>query len=69
MRWDPTREPGSRFVPETDAEQRFSDLRDSGYTGWINQDGNAVTSYTDPLTGAEHALPPNGFDCTGSESR
>lgn len=28
--------------PETDADRRFFDLRESGYQGWINQDGNAV---------------------------
>jgi hypothetical protein len=27
--------------PETDADRRFLDLRDSGYTGPINQDGYA----------------------------
>lgn len=25
--------------PETPAENRFFDLRESGYTGWIDQDG------------------------------
>jgi hypothetical protein len=29
--------------PETDADKRFFDLRDSGYTGPINQDGYAVS--------------------------
>lgn len=36
--------------PETDTDRRFHDLRDSGYTGYtgpIDQDGNAVT---DPNT-------------------
>ncbi len=28
--------------PETDADRRFFDLRDAGYTGPINQDGYAV---------------------------
>jgi hypothetical protein len=28
--------------PETDADRRFFALRESGYTGWINQDGTAV---------------------------
>jgi len=28
--------------PETDADRRFFDLRESGYTGWIDQDGHAV---------------------------
>ena len=30
-------------APETDADRRFFDLRDAGYTGWINQDGYPVT--------------------------
>jgi len=30
--------------PETEAEKRFFDLRESGYTGPIDQDGYAVTS-------------------------
>lgn len=29
--------------PETDADSRFFDLRESGYTGPIDQDGYAVT--------------------------
>jgi len=28
--------------PETAADTRFFDLREGGYTGWIDQDGNAV---------------------------
>jgi hypothetical protein len=28
--------------PETDADRRFFDLRESGYDGWIDQDGHAV---------------------------
>lgn len=30
--------------PETDADRKFFDLRESGYTGPIDQDGNAVTA-------------------------
>ncbi|MET8756844.1 hypothetical protein [Lentzea sp. NPDC004782] len=30
--------------PETPAETRFFDLRESGYRGPIDQDGNVVTS-------------------------
>lgn len=26
--------------PETERDTRFFDLRESGYAGWINQDGN-----------------------------
>jgi hypothetical protein len=29
--------------PETEADRRFFDLRESGYTGWIDQDGYPVT--------------------------
>lgn len=28
--------------PEMPADTRFFDLRESGYTGWIDQDGNAA---------------------------
>ncbi len=30
--------------PETDADKRFFDLRESGYTGPIDQDGNIADS-------------------------
>ncbi len=33
--------------PETARDTRFHDLRDSGYTGPIDQDGNAVTTGPD----------------------
>jgi hypothetical protein len=38
--------PSRRFdnEPETEADQRFFNLRESGYTGPIDQDGNAVTT-------------------------
>ncbi len=29
--------------PETERDTRFFDLRESGYDGWIDQDGRAVT--------------------------
>lgn len=29
--------------PERPRDTRFFDLRDSGYTGWIDQDGYAVS--------------------------
>ena len=37
--------PSRRFdgQPETAADRRFFDLRESGYTGWIDQDGQPVT--------------------------
>jgi hypothetical protein len=31
-------------APETETDRRFFDLRESGYTGPIDQDGNAVTT-------------------------
>jgi hypothetical protein len=34
-------------APETEFDTRFFDLRDSGYTGPINQDGYPVTSGED----------------------
>jgi hypothetical protein len=42
-------DPATRRVdgrPETDADRRFFDLRESGYTGWIDQDGYAVDGPT-----------------------
>jgi hypothetical protein len=42
---------GTRRVdgkPETDADKRFFDLRGSGYTGPINQDGYAVSAAPPP---------------------
>ena len=36
--------------PETAADTRFFDLRESGYTGPINQDGQPVTSGPDAAT-------------------
>ncbi len=33
--------------PETDADKRFFDLRESGYTGPIDQDGYADTTSDD----------------------
>jgi hypothetical protein len=32
--------------PETDPDRRFFDLRESGYTGWIDQDGHPVDGPT-----------------------
>lgn len=69
MRWDPTRPKGDRWIDLSPVEQRAADLRKSGYTGWIDQDGNAVTSYTDLVTGKEHKLLPHGFSCKCSDCR
>lgn len=33
--------------PETAADTRFFDLRESGYTGWIDQDGHATEETRD----------------------
>jgi len=46
---DPTAVPATRRFdgqPETDADRRFFDLRESGYTGWIDQDGHPVDGPT-----------------------
>lgn len=53
----------------TEAEKKLTALRESGYKGWINQDGNAVSSFTHPVTGEEIKLPPHGFDCKCHECR
>jgi hypothetical protein len=42
--------------PETDADKRFFDLRESGYTGPVNQDGYAVPDAPPP----EHADTDGG---------
>ena len=34
--------------PETPADQKFFALRESGYTGPIDQDGNPLTDTSDP---------------------
>jgi hypothetical protein len=36
--------------PETARDKRFFDLRESGYTGPIDQDGNKVTTGPDAAT-------------------
>jgi hypothetical protein len=33
--------------PLTEKDQKFVDLRQSGYKGWIDQDGNAVDGEDD----------------------
>jgi hypothetical protein len=40
--------PSRRFdrAPETESDTRFFDLRESGYDGWIDQDGYATTGPT-----------------------
>jgi hypothetical protein len=46
-----TDQPTSRCcdgAPETDADRRFFDLRDAGYTGPINHDGHPVSDPADP---------------------
>ncbi|GAA0720672.1 hypothetical protein Drose_06940 [Dactylosporangium roseum] len=59
--------------PETAADTRFFDLRESGYTGWIDQDGYAVagppawpTSTADTADTAEAAEAADG-DGDGDE--
>ncbi|WP_432838907.1 hypothetical protein [Dactylosporangium sp. CA-092794] len=42
--------------PETDADRRFFDLRESGYTGWIDQDGYAVEGPTFMHTSPDAAV-------------
>jgi hypothetical protein len=37
--------------PETEHSARAHAARDAGYTGWLDQDGYAVASRTDPATG------------------
>jgi hypothetical protein len=43
---DPTATRRFDGAPETDADRRFFDLREPGYTGWIDQDGYAVDGPT-----------------------
>jgi hypothetical protein len=51
----PTRRPDGE--PETAADKRFFDLRESGYTGPIDQDGYAVDEHT-PTGGSTMAAQP-----------
>jgi hypothetical protein len=51
----PTRRPDGK--PETAADKRFFDLRESGYTGPVDQDGYAVNEHTPP-GGTTMAAPP-----------
>jgi hypothetical protein len=49
-------EPTTRRVdgrPETDADRRFFDLREAGYTGPIDQDGHPVTDLATPVVPVE----------------
>jgi hypothetical protein len=43
--------------PETDADRRFFDLRESGYTGWVDQDGYPVDGPTFVRTTSDTATP------------
>lgn len=43
--------------PETDADRRFFDLRESGYDGWIDQDGHPVDGPPFQQTEADEHLP------------
>lgn len=41
----------SSNTPKTDTSaEQFRPLRDSGYTGWIDQDGNAVANVDQWIT-------------------
>jgi hypothetical protein len=55
--------------PETDADRRFFDLRESGYTGWIDQDGYPVTDVDAWLDQARtrHDAAPGGLVSNGSQ--
>ncbi|WP_340687800.1 hypothetical protein LCL61_17520 [Amycolatopsis coloradensis] len=50
--------------PESAADSRFFDLRESGYTGPIDQDGRPVTSgrAVEILTALREATPKGGWD-------
>jgi hypothetical protein len=51
--------PSRRFdgKPETDADRRFFDLRESGYTGWIDQHGHPVHGPTFVRTEPDAVTP------------
>jgi hypothetical protein len=55
--------------PETDIDTRFFDLRESGYTGWIDQDGYPV--HDQAAWEAEHApswcRPPADTNTTDAD--
>ena len=67
-------EPVTRRIdgqPETDADRRFFDLREAGYTGWIDQDGHAADGpqfVTSGLLDSHRADEPGGIDQDGSHT-
>jgi len=48
--------------PETERDTRFFDLRESGYTGWINEDGRAVAC---PSCGSSRCTADLTEPCNG----
>lgn len=52
----PTRRVDGR--PETEADKRFFDARESGYKGWIDQDGHPVPDPSDPDPARNQYPPP-----------
>lgn len=47
---------------ETEADRRFSALRESGYTGPIDQDGNRADGYAEWEAGMRQAAAENGYE-------
>lgn len=50
----------------TDAEQARHEIRESGFTGWVDKDGQAVMSRTDPRTGRALGFESRGFSGKGT---
>lgn len=50
----------------TDAEQRGKDARDAGYNGWLDRDGDAIMSRTDPKDGQALGFESRGWSGKGS---
>jgi len=48
--------------PETPSDKRFFDLRESGYTGWIDKDGHAVSC---PCCGSSFCTADLSEPCNG----
>lgn len=48
--------------PETPTDSRFFDLRESGYTGWVNQHGDAVSC---PCCGSRRCTASLTESCNG----
>jgi hypothetical protein len=52
--------------PQTENEARAHDARDRGYTGWLDRDGRAIATRTDPETGQALGFGDEGWSGKGT---